>query len=100
MGYWDSLGHFQVVTSQGGIDLFSKKQYDNVPMRAHAKGEYSLIQLLLDLDFVASRSEARRLIAQRAVRVNDLIIEGVDAIVRVESGTLLQAGKRRFARIS
>ena len=50
--------------------------------------------------FGLSTSEARRLIAQGAVRVGNDVVHELD-LPRVElAGAVLQAGKRRFVRLS
>jgi tyrosyl-tRNA synthetase len=49
---------------------------------------------------VPSTSEARRLIAQGGVRVNGEAISELDVPRATLEGALLQAGKRRFARLT
>jgi tyrosyl-tRNA synthetase len=49
---------------------------------------------------VPSTSEARRLILQGAVRVNDEVVTELDLPREALSEALLQAGKRRFARLT
>jgi tyrosyl-tRNA synthetase len=57
-----------------------------------------LIEVVQQAGFAKSRSDARRLIAQGGVRLDEERIEALDA--RVSLGEhLLQVGKRRFARI-
>jgi tyrosyl-tRNA synthetase len=57
-----------------------------------------LIEVVQQAGFAKSRSDARRLIAQGGVRIDEARIEALDA--RVSLGEhLLQVGKRRFARI-
>jgi tyrosyl-tRNA synthetase len=55
--------------------------------------------LLVDLG-IPSTSEARRLIAQGGVRVNGEAITEVDVPRATLEGALVQAGKRRFARLT
>jgi tyrosyl-tRNA synthetase len=57
-----------------------------------------LVALIVRVGFAASNSEARRLVAQRAVRVDEQVVE--DANSRLRPGDLLLAvGRRRMARI-
>jgi tyrosyl-tRNA synthetase len=49
---------------------------------------------------VASTSEARRLISQGGVRVNGEVVSEVDVPRETLAGALVQAGKRRFARLT
>jgi tyrosyl-tRNA synthetase len=56
--------------------------------------------LLRDWFALPSTSEARRLIQQGGVRVNGAIVRELDVPARRLEGALVQAGKRRFARVS
>jgi tyrosyl-tRNA synthetase len=56
--------------------------------------------LLVDLLGVPSTSEARRLLKQNGVRLNDEVITDVDVPRERLVGALLQAGKRRYVRLS
>ena len=61
-----------------------------------------LSKLLCSAGLASSNSEARRLIQQRGVKVDGEVVGDVKAEVPVNAGSqiLLQAGKRRFARIT
>ncbi len=59
-----------------------------------------LPRLLADLGLVASTSDARRLIAQGAVRIDDEPISELDVPRGRLLGSLVQAGKRKFMRFS
>ena len=62
-------------------------------------GQVSLLKLLTYANMAASNSEARRLVQQGGVKVNDERIDEIEAMIPVEVGTVIQAGKRKFARI-
>jgi tyrosyl-tRNA synthetase len=61
-------------------------------------GEVHLPALLVEHLGVSSTSEARRLIAQGAVKVNGEAVNELDLPREVLDGALVQAGKRRFMR--
>ena len=61
-------------------------------------GERNLADLLVETGLASSKSEARRLIEQGGVRLNQNKVNA--DTVNVNSGDVLQAGKRRFIRIS
>ncbi len=62
------------------------------------RGEIGLLELLEQLDLVDSRSQARRLVDQKAVRIDDEIV--ADSALRLPAGSyLLKVGKRRFAKV-
>jgi tyrosyl-tRNA synthetase len=62
-------------------------------------GKIVPIDLILHCDFETSRSEARRLVAERGVRLNGKVIEDAVTPMAVNSGDVLQRGKRRFVRL-
>ena len=71
---------------------------EEVDVVADSSGERGLLELLEQLSLVASRGEARRLVAQRAVRIDGAMIE--DPALRLGRGSyLLRVGKRRYARV-
>ena len=55
---------------------------------------------LLSSAFGISTSEARRLISQGAVRINGDVLSELDVPRKTLEGALVQAGKRRFARLT
>jgi len=78
-----------------------KEVPDDIPETAVAVGEAGdsgLIDVLEATGLVASRSEARRLVTQKAVQVDGERV--ADPLLRLAPGAyLLKVGKRRFARI-
>jgi tyrosyl-tRNA synthetase len=85
--------HFTRVVREG-------RAPDDVPEVPLPTGDpVHLPALLVELG-IPSTSEARRLIAQGGVRVNGEAITEVDVPRATLEGALVQAGKRRFARLT
>ena len=63
-------------------------------------GSIHLPAVLVDHLGVGSTSEARRLIAQGAVKLDGELVSDIEVDAERLDGALLQAGKRRFARLS
>lgn len=59
----------------------------------------SVVDLLVDSGLTSSRSEARRLIDGRGVRVDGQKVLSYDLEVTPGSGIVLQVGRRRFVRV-
>jgi tyrosyl-tRNA synthetase len=59
------------------------------------KGAYPLPNLLKDIDFAASTSEALRLIKQGAVKVNQVKIDSKDTHIEPGVKALIQVGKKK-----
>jgi len=71
----------------------------HVPPDLLKDGKVWIVALVAATGFVASRSEARRLIAQGGVSLDGERITDVEAQVALRGGEVLRVGKRRFARI-
>jgi len=62
-------------------------------------GPENIVDLIHAAGFARSKSEARRLVQQQAVKLDDQVIGSVDAEVAPEGDHVLQVGKRRFLRL-
>ncbi len=71
---------------------------DDIEEKHVTKLEWDPILLLVHLQLADSNSEARRLIEQGGVRLNDKKIDKTE--LHVKDGDLIQVGKRRFARLT
>ena len=73
---------------------------DEVPEVAVPDGDPVHVPAVLANAFGLSTSEARRLISQGAVRMNGDVLGELDVARATLDGALVQAGKRRFARLT
>ena len=62
-------------------------------------GGYGLIALMKDTGLTASTSEARRMIAQGAVKLDQVRVEDIDRTIAKGETVTVQVGKRRFGRV-
>jgi len=63
-------------------------------------GRLGIVALLVRAGLVGSNSEAKRMIAQGAVRVDEDRVTDSDAAVAVRDGMVVRVGKRRMARVA
>ena len=75
---------------------FSEKQIPS-DVRAFTPKEKDIISVLIDAKLVESKSEARRIIEQSGVKVNEEVI--ADNTYIVSDGDIVQKGKRDFIKI-
>lgn len=61
--------------------------------------EISLIDLLVELKLLSSKSEARRMIENRGVKINGVKATDTKLEVTISNGLILQVGKRKFVEI-
>ena len=81
--------------------VFSKKELpdDIKEIEVDKKEQWDIVRLLVQMNFTQSRSEARRLVISRAVRVDGKTINDSAAKIEIKSGMIVQVGPRRFMRI-
>lgn len=62
-------------------------------------GKCLLIDLLVELDFVKSKGEAKRLIQGGGVKIDGERISDVNYMLNIEKSVVLQSGKRNFVKL-
>jgi len=84
--------HFDNVIVNKGVP----KDIDEVSIQSDIK----LIDFLLEYNLVASKGEAKRLIKQSAVKINDKTVDDVHIILKPDIEYTIRVGKRRFIKIN
>jgi tyrosyl-tRNA synthetase len=59
----------------------------------------NIVELMTREGLASSKSEARRLIQQSAVRLDGQTVQDVNQIVQPHSGSVLNVGKHKFVRL-
>lgn len=77
-----------------------KKNPEDMPEHAVASGTYKLVDLLVEYGLCDSKGVAKRLIKQAGVKVDGEKATDVDGEVKIASDTVIQCGKRKFARFT
>lgn len=72
---------------------------EKMPVAILNRGSYNVIDLLLKLNLVKSKSEARRLLNENAVKINSEVVKDPKIKINVASGLVAQIGKKRFVKI-
>jgi tyrosyl-tRNA synthetase len=89
----DALAHFE--------NVFSRKNVpDDIPAYTMPKGTdaINLLDIIIEKSLAASKSDARRLVQQGGVSINDVKCTECD-VPTPESGAVLRVGKRKFLRL-
>lgn len=71
-----------------------------VPAEMIADGVVATIDLITHCGFAKSRGDARRLVAQGGVRLNGKTLDDPLKTLSIETGDVLQRGKRQFVRLA
>lgn len=97
------LYHGQIAANQAKekfILQFVKKEIpQDAPKKCITAGSYKLSELLLALGFVASKSEAKRLIQQNGVKLDNQVLNTDTLIEITKKPRLIQVGKRKILRL-
>lgn len=93
----EAAREFENVFSKGGLP-------EDIPEVEISQAELEdgklwIVKIVAATGLVDSNSEARRLIKQGAVRINDKKYEKINLDLKVEDGMIVQIGKRRYARL-
>ncbi len=67
--------------------------------RFELEGAIPLVDLMIQEKLASSKSEARRLINQRGVKLDGDVIDDVNAKIEINSSKVLKVGKRRFLQL-
>jgi tyrosyl-tRNA synthetase len=62
-------------------------------------GEPLVTEFLAEKGLVKSKSEARRLIEQRGVKIDGQVVEDINARLALKEAAIIQVGKRKFVRL-
>jgi tyrosyl-tRNA synthetase len=86
-----AAAHFERVHQQRQLP-------EEMPVRALV-GPTNVVDIIFDAGLARSKSEARRLVKQGAVKLDGERVASIEAEIEVEGQRVLQVGKRRFLRL-
>ncbi len=89
-----------LVAKEAFISQFSKGELpEEIETKSLKSGSYKLSELMVLTGQVSSKSEARRLIEQKGVKVNQQTSGDIELVLDGQKEYLLQVGKRKFVKI-
>ncbi|MBW6464645.1 MAG: tyrosine--tRNA ligase [Firmicutes bacterium] len=72
---------------------------DEMPAFSYTK-PVAVVDLMADAGLASSKSEARRLIEQKGVKINSETVDAIDLVMDKPDQFVIQVGKRKFARVT
>jgi len=82
------------------INIFQKKSLpDEIETKKLKKAKWPILDLLAETGLVTSKGEARRLIEQGGIKIDDEKVSSITEEVDVSKERLLKVGKRKFLRV-
>ncbi len=80
--------------------VFKRKEVPSkVPQIGIKDKKLNILDLLVQTKLARSKSEAKRLVLQKGVKISGKIEENWNRTVQIKNGTVIQVGKRKFIRI-
>ena len=77
-----------------------KKAPSDIRLFFAPKNSYPITELLSSVGLAKSKSEAKRLIQQKGVKIDSKIIEDIQKEIVVKEGMVVQVGKRKFIKLT
>lgn len=72
---------------------------EKMPIVVLKTGDYNIVDLLVNTKLTSSKSQARRLILENAVKINGKISNEPKSIIKISEGLIIQVGKRHFVKV-
>ncbi|MEK7073062.1 MAG: tyrosine--tRNA ligase [Patescibacteria group bacterium] len=82
------------------VSVFQKHEAPTDVVEMRVKNNLSLVDLLVATTLATSKTEARRLVEQKGVKLDGAVVDNPAVPINVpKTGVLLQKGKRHFVRV-
>lgn len=89
------------INAQEGFESqFSQKQApQDIKLKKIAQKSLDIIKLIAECGMAASNAEAKRLIKQGGVKVDNVVVNDEKTVIDLTTEKLIQVGKRNYARV-
>ena len=77
----------------------NREKPSEMPKWKAMKSRYILADLLAESGIVKSKNEARRVVEQGGVKIDDVVVNDWQKEIVIKSGMVVQVGKRRFVQV-
>lgn len=85
--------HFKTVFQQRALPTdIPEQEWQGEP-------EVQIVNLIAELKLVPSKGEARRMVQQGAVKINEEKVDDIQQLIRIEKEMIIQVGKRKFMKL-
>ena len=95
---YDDVNEFESIKERY-INIAKGEIPDNVEEVKIDKKEINICDLLVEIGFASSKSEAKRMILGNGVKVDGEVITDINKVIRIAEGKVVQFGKNRFKKI-
>lgn len=83
------------------VRIFQKKEKpEKIPTHKVSQKNWEITELLVEVKLASSKTDARRLIEQKGISLNDLLVSDIQQSVIIPSqGIVIKRGKRKFIHV-
>ena len=86
------------IARQTSIDIFSGKMNDEMPTKKVSSSEINILDLLVSTNLSPSKSEARRLVIQGGIKVNNEKVNDPNALIKIDN-IIVSKGKKTIIKV-
>lgn len=86
------------IARQTSIDIFSGKMNDEMPTKKVSSSEINILDLLVSTNLSPSKGEARRLVTQGGIKVNNEKVSDPNALIKIDN-TIVSKGKKTIIKV-
>ena len=86
------------IARQTSIDIFSGKMNDEMSTKKVSSSEINILDLLVSTNLSPSKSEARRLVIQGGIKVNNEKVSDPNALIKIDN-TIVSKGKKTIIKV-
>ncbi len=79
--------------------VFQKREMPSEMASFSYTAPAAIINVMVESNLAASKSEARRLVEQKGVKIDGATVESIDLKLKEKKEQVIQVGKRKFARV-
>ena len=95
---YDDVNEFESIKERY-MNIAKGEIPDNVEEVKIDKKEINICDLLVEIGFASSKSEAKRMILGNGVKVDGEVITDINKVITIAEGKVVQFGKNRFKKI-
>ncbi len=95
---YDDINEFEIAKEKY-FSIAKGKILDNIEEVKIAEENINICDLLVQIGFANSKSEARRMIQGNGVKINSTTVTEIDKIIELDNDIVIQFGKNKFKKI-
>lgn len=80
-------------------NIAQNKVPENIPIVMLDNNDLNICELLVNIKFANSKSQARRMILEKGIKIDNVLKTDINEIISIENGVIVKYGKNKFAKV-